>query len=109
MRGLRWPWGESDDFGSSRLLTSFALVMIPSALWLESTLFHINSDYAWTPILVIGILTLVSIGNIMMGLLAYAAYEDGVKNARMMIAGSVMLGIQCILNDWILWTYKFPW
>ena len=45
----------------------------------------------------------------MMGLLAYAAYEDGVENARMMIAGSVMLGIQCILNDWILWTYKFPW
>ena len=109
LRDLRWPWGESDDFGISRLLTSFALFMIPSALWLESTLFHINSDYAWTPILVIGILTLVSIGNIMMGLLAYAAYEDGVENARMMIAGSVMLGIQCILNDWILWTYKFPW
>ena len=28
LRGLRWPWGESDDFGNSRLLTSFALSLI---------------------------------------------------------------------------------
>jgi|TARA_B100000085_G_scaffold141987_1_gene129253 hypothetical protein len=106
---LRWPWVESDGLGNTRLLASFALVMIPSALWLESTLFHINSDYSWTPILVIGILTLVSIGNVMMGLLAYAAYKDGVDYAGIMLTGSIMLGIQCILNDWILWTYKFPW
>lgn len=109
LKGMRWPWAESDNFGNSRLLASFALVMIPSALWLESTLFHIRSDYSWTPILVIGILTLVSIGNVMMVLLAYAAYKDGVDYSGMMIVGSLMLGIQCILNDWILWTYKFPW
>ena len=52
---------------------------------------------------------LVAVGNIMIGLLAYGAYQDGVKGARLMIMGSVMLGIQCILNDFILWSIKFPW
>ena len=83
--------------------------MIPSALWLESTLFHLSNNYSWTPVLVIGILMLVAVGNIMIGLLAYGAYQDGVKGARLMIVGSVMLGIQCILNDFILWSIKFPW
>ena len=83
--------------------------MIPSMLWLESTLFHINNDYSWTPILVIGVLTLASIGNIMYGLLAYSAYQDGLDGATPMLIGSVMLSIQCIILDGIVWNVKFPW
>ena len=83
--------------------------MIPSMLWLESTLFHINNDYSWTPYLVIGVLTLASIGNILYGLLAYSAYQDGLEGANMMLLGSVMLSIQCIILDGIVWNVKFPW
>ena len=83
--------------------------MIPSMLWLESTLFHINNDYSWTPFLVIGVLTLASIGNILYGLLAYSAYQDGLEGANMMLLGSVMLSIQCIILDGIVWNVKFPW
>ena len=83
--------------------------MIPSMLWLESTLFHINNDYSWTPLLVIGVLTLASIGNILYGLLAYSAYQDGLEGANMMLLGSVMLSIQCIILDGIVWNVKFPW
>ena len=75
----------------------------------ESTLFHINNDYSWTPFLVIGVLTLASIGNILYGLLAYSAYQDGLDGSNMMMLGSVMLSIQCIILDGIVWNVKFPW
>ena len=106
---LHWPWGYSDGNGAIRLLLAYALVLIPSALWLESTLFHLSNNYSWTPVLVIGILMMVAIGNIMLGLLAYGAYQDGVNGSGLMIIGAVMLGIQCIVNDCIIWSLKFPW
>ncbi len=52
---------------------------------------------------------LVAIGNIMIGLLAYGAYQDGVDGSGLMVTGAVMLDIQCIFNDCILWSLKFPW
>ena len=106
---LHWPWGYSDGNGAIRLLLAYALVLIPSALWLESTLFHLSNNYSWTPVLVIGILMMVAIGNIMLGLLAYGAYQDGVNGSGLMMIGAVMLGIQCIVNDCIIWSLKFPW
>ena len=106
---LHWPWGYSDGNGAIRLLLAYALVLIPSALWLESTLFHLSNNYSWTPVLVIGILMMVAIGNIMLGLLAYGAYQDGVNCSGLMMIGAVMLGIQCIVNDCIIWSLKFPW
>ena len=78
-------------------------------LWIDSTIFHMNNSYSWTPILVIGILALASVGNIMLGLLAYGAMQDGVEGSRTMLLGSVLLGIQVILNDLIIWSAKFPW
>ena len=109
LEALRWPWGESDEAGLDRLLLAFLLILIPSALWIESTIFHLSNDYSWTPLLVVGILFLVSVGNVMFGLLAYGAYQDGVEGSGLMIAGAVMLGIQCIVNDLVIWSIKFPW
>ena len=107
---LRWPWQKtSDGAGLNRIFLSYSLFMIPSMLWLESTLFHINNDYSWTPMLVIGILTLVSIGNIMLGMLAYSSYKDGFAGGKTMLIGSILLGIQCIIFDGIIWNVKFPW
>ena len=109
IQSLRWPWGESDGDGATRLLIAYFLFLIPSALWIESTILHIENDYSWTPVLVIGTLFLTSVGNLMLGLLAYGSYHDGISGAGLMIVGAVMLGIQCILNDFIIWVYKFPW
>ncbi len=103
------PGKDPDGKGADRLFLAYTLILIPSALWLESTLFHLSNDYSWTPVLVIGILILVAIGNVMLGLLAYGSYQDGVDGSGLMIAGAVMLGIQCVINDCILWSIKFPW
>ena len=78
-------------------------------LWIDSTRLHINNGYSWTPFLVIGILAIASIGNILFGLLAYAAKQDGVEGAGIMLLGSIFLGIQVIVNDLIIWSAKFPW
>jgi len=107
---LRWPWQDtSDGKGANRLFLTYCIFLIPSMLWLESTLFHINNEYSWTPFLVIGVLTLASIGNIMFGLLAYSAYQDDLEGAKLMLAGSIMLSIQCVFLDGILWNVKYPW
>ena len=68
-----------------------------------------ENDYSWTPILVVGTLLLTSVGNVMMGLIAVGAYQDGLDGSSLMIAGSVFMAIQCILNDFVIWAYKFPW
>jgi len=109
MESLRWPWGESDGGGGARLLLAFALLVIPSALWLEATIFHIENEYSWTPLLVIGVLLLACVGNILMGLLAYSAYVDEMPGGGKMLIGSILLGIQCIIFDGIYWNLKFPW
>ncbi len=106
---LNWPWGESGSGGNARLLLGFLLVMIPSAFWIESTNFHISNDYSWTPYLVVGILILVAIGNILLGLLAWSAYQEGFDGAILAVIGAGMLGIQVIINDAIWWSIKFPW
>ncbi|RJU82810.1 MAG: hypothetical protein DWC09_01195 [Candidatus Poseidoniales archaeon] len=109
MESLRWPWSVSDGGGGARLLLAFALVVIPSALWLEATIYHLDNNYSWTPILVVGVLMLTCVGNIMMGLLAYSAYVDKLPGGGRMLLGSIFLGIQCILFDGIYWNLKFPW
>ena len=109
LESLRWPWGESDGNGTKRLLLAYALFLISSMLWIDSTRLHINNGYSWTPFLVIGILAIASMGNILFGLLAYAAKQDGVEGAGIMLLGSIFLGIQVIVNDLIIWSAKFPW
>ena len=53
LESLHWPWGESDGEGAQRLLLAYAMFLIPSMFWIDSTRMHINNDYAWTPFLVI--------------------------------------------------------
>ncbi len=109
VESLSWPWSKSNSGGNARLLFGFLLVMVPSSLWIESTYFHISNDFSWTAYLVIGILILVSIGNILLGLIAFSAYKKGIKGANWALIGAGMLAIQVIINDAIWWTIKFPW
>ena len=106
---FRWPWGESDGNGANRLLMAYALFLIPSMFWIDSTIFHMNNSYSWTPFLVVAILALASVGNILLMMIAYGAWQDGVDGSGLMLIGSIFLGIQVIINDLIVWSAKFPW
>ena len=67
---LDWPWNNTEKGGHRRLLLAYLLILIPSSLWLELTIFHIHHAYNWSPFIVIADLTLVAIGNILLGMLA---------------------------------------
>ena len=77
--------------------------------WIDSTIFHMNNSYSWTPFLVVAILALASVGNILFMMIAYGAWQDGVEGSGLMLIGSLFLGIQVIINDLIVWSAKFPW
>ncbi len=68
-----------------------------------------NNSYTWTPFLVVGVLALASVGNVLLMLIAYGAWQDDVEGSGLMLVGSIFLGIQVIINDLIMWSAKFPW
>lgn len=107
---VQWPWTNGTNGGHGRLMQAFMLITIPSMLWLELTGIHIRVDSVWTQWLVIGNLWLVCLGNILLGLFAYRAHQQGIAtNTIWPIIGSAMLALQVVINDGFLWNLKYPW
>jgi len=96
--------------GYAKLLIAYLLFLIPSMFWLELTALHMEMKTTWTQVLVIGCLWLVCFGNILMILLAVSAYRQKIASHTIWpLIGSLFLGIQCIINDGLIWNIKFPW
>ena len=111
VEGIGWPWsGEVDTGGHARLLIAMLLILIPSMLWLELTRIHIETDTALTQWLVIGNLWLVVCGNVLLIMMGWVAWQSGVDGTGILpFIGGLMLGIQVIVNDGVLWVWKYPW
>ena len=111
VESVGWPWsGDVVDGGHQRLLLAFLLVLIPSMLWLELTAFHISNGSTLSQWIVIGNLWLVCLGNILLGLLAWSAHQQGIATDTIWpVIGAAMLAIQVIGNDGIIWVVKYPW
>lgn len=108
-QSLHYPWNTNDGNGLQRMFFAYILFLVPSMLWLESTRFHEQHAYSWTPLLVIGILALAAIGNVLLILLSYSAYQQQIPGGGMMLAGTMLLAVQVIINDLIIWSYAYPW
>lgn len=107
---LQWPWTTEGLGGHARLLIAFVLILIPSALWLELTHFHMSNEYQWTKYIVILDLGLVALGNVLLALLAWNAYQLNIGDGTVLVlAGAFMLAIQVIINDAVWWSCTFPW
>jgi len=126
---VKWPWqkyerciepNEESELntklerenggGYARLLIAYLLFLIPSMFWLELTALHMELKATWTQVLVIGTLWLVCFGNVLMGLLAWSAHRQKIASHTIWpLIGAFFLGIQCIINDGIIWNVKFPW
>ena len=109
LKQLRYPWSEDDNMGLTRMFWAYVAFLIPSMLWLESTRFHERTSYSWTPYLVTGVLTCATFGNILLLLLGYSAYQQAFQGGDLMLLGMIALAYQVIINDLVLWTYKYPW
>ena len=78
--------------------------------WLELTSLHIRMDAIWSQWLVIGCLWLVVTGNLLLILFGWSAWQSDVSGSSILpLIGASMLGIQVIINDGILWVWKYPW
>ena len=104
-----WPWQTPDTHGMRRLLGAYALLLIPSALWLEATLYHMTQPSSWSHLLSIGTLTFAAAGAISLTLLGYASWKQDLPGAKRMTIGGLMVCLQVVINDWIIWTLHFPW
>ncbi len=109
LASLHWPGGSPDGQGIDRLFWAYLLYLIPSALWLESTLLHLQVGAAWSQGLVITVLSLVTVGLVMLGALAVAAIQAGLPAAGWLLVCVVGMFIQSTINDNIIWVIKFPW
>ena len=109
LKQLRYPWSEDDNMGLTRMFWAYVAFLVPSMLWLESTRFHERTSYSWTPYLVTGVLACATFGNILLLLLGYSAYQQAFQGGDLMLLGMIALAYQVIINDLVLWTYKYPW
>ncbi len=111
VEGVGWPWsGETSEGGHARLLTALLLVLIPSILWLELTYLHLRTETAWSQWLVIADLWLIVAGNILLIIFGWSAWTSGDAGTSVLpLIGASMLAIQVIVNDGVLWVWKYPW
>ncbi len=109
MQNMRWPWADADGNGATRLLLSLAVFLVPAIFWMESTnQFIANPGPLWQWI-TIGGLVLTGVGTIMLTLLGYSAWQDGVTGGLWIFLGAAAIAIQCAVNDAIIWVAMFPW
>ena len=111
VESVGWPWsGDVSGGGQGRILIAFLLILIPSMLWLELTRIHIQNGSSLTPWIVIANLWLVVSGNVLLILFGWSAWSGGASGTDILpLLGGLMLGIQVIVNDGILWVWKYPW
>tara|TARA_B100000575_G_scaffold294627_1_gene312360 strand:+ start:10981 stop:11571 length:591 start_codon:yes stop_codon:yes gene_type:complete len=111
VESLTWPWTQTDGIGgNAKILFAMVLILIPSMLWLELTRIHIEHDSNLTQAMVIGNLWLVVLGNLILILLGWNAWKSDINGTDALpFVGSLLFGIQVILNDGMLWVWKYPW
>ena len=108
MAGLHWPWGDDDGRGVQRLFGLYAAFLIASLVWIDLTRLCIESPSTFGMVLTIGVLWVAGLASVGFGVLVWPARER-LASARTVVAGSVMLSIQCMWWDAIYWVVNFGW
>ena len=106
--GLHWPWRDDDGRGVQRLFGLYAAFLIASLVWIDLTRLYIESPSNFGMLLTIGVLWVAGLASVGFGVLVWPARER-LASARTVVAGSVMLSIQCMWWDAIYWVVNFGW
>lgn len=96
-------------FGWSTFAALYALVLVPSALWMPLTFAMLDAPSAGLGLAVRGVLALVGIGSL--GLLAGIALArpQGPRLARLAaLAGAAAFSLQTAVLDALVWPAYFP-
>ena len=107
VEGIGWHGGEVDTGGHARLLIAMLLINSVDALarvnWIHRNCTTLTQ---W----LVRNLWLVVCGNVLLIMMGWVAWQSGVEGTGILpFVGGLMLGIQVIVNDGILWVWKYPW
>ena len=105
---LHYPWQEEDGKGIQRLMILYAAFLLTSLVWIDLTRIYIEQPGTLQAVLVVAVLWTAGLASMGFGLLAWAT-RDELQGSRAVLAGSIMLSIQCTWWDAIYWVWHFAW
>jgi hypothetical protein len=96
-------------FGFGAFHVLYALILVPSALWLPLTFAMLESPSAWLWLAVRGALALVGIGSLgLMLAIASAKPHDSPSVRRLALIGAAFFSLQTAVLDALIWPAFFP-
>ncbi len=107
---IAWPWSPPAPGGHRRLMIALLLILIPSMLWIELTIFHLQVAAFWSAALVIINLLLVALGSLIWLALSWSACKSKIGSGIIaVLVGMIAFNLQTVLLDGIIWILLFPW
>jgi len=96
-------------FGFGAFHVLYALILVPSALWLPLTFAMLESPSAWLWLAVRGVLALVGTGSLgLMVAIASATPHDSPNVRRLALIGAAFFSLQTAVLDALIWPAFFP-
>tara|TARA_B100000900_G_scaffold415541_1_gene445885 strand:+ start:1521 stop:2063 length:543 start_codon:yes stop_codon:yes gene_type:complete len=103
---LHWPGKVSDGKGVQRLFLLYAAFLLTSLVWIDLTRMYIQGPSTINAIAIVAVLATAGLASVGFGVLAWPARER-LAGAKIAIAGSAMLAIQCMWWDAVYWVLNF--
>jgi hypothetical protein len=103
---LHWPWAEADGHGVNRLAGLYGAFLLTSVIWIDLTRMYIEGPSTLGAGLIVAVLWIAGAASVGFGVLTWSS-RDRLPGAKMAVAGSVMLSIQCTWWDAIYWVMNF--
>jgi hypothetical protein len=96
-------------FGYGAFHVLYALILVPSALWLPLTFAMLEAPSAGLWLAIRGVLALVGVGSLgLMLAIASATPHHGPGARRLALVGSAFFSLQTALLDALVWPAYFP-
>lgn len=105
---LHWPRQSEDGRGVQRLFILYAAFLLASLVWIDLTRLYLESPSFLGAVAVIAVLWTAGLASVGFGVLVWSSRER-LAGAKAVLAGSVMLSIQCTWWDAIYWVASFGW
>lgn len=103
---LHWPWSPEDGRGVQRLMRLHAAFLLCSLVWIDLTRMYIEGPSTAGMVAIMAVLWTTGAASVGYAVLVWPARER-LEGARLALAGSVMLSIQCTWWDALYWVINF--
>ena len=103
---MHWPWSSDDGQGVQRLMVLYAAFLLCSLVWIDLTRMYIEGPSMFGMVAIVAVLWTAGAASVGFAVLVWSA-RDRLEGAKLVVAGSVMLSIQCTWWDALYWVMNF--